>query len=62
MGYWHTHPEPLPKLSNIDLSAFRKNLIDGGVHIERMLVIVIGNSDQLETINISVLDIDVHYS
>lgn len=43
VGYWHTHPEPDPKLSGIDERALTRNLRSGGLEIERMIAVVVGN-------------------
>ena len=43
VGYWHTHPEPDPRLSGIDERALMRNLLGGGLEIERMIAVVVGN-------------------
>jgi proteasome lid subunit RPN8/RPN11 len=43
VGYWHTHPDPSPTLSGIDRRALARNLRGGGLEIERMIAVIIGN-------------------
>ena len=43
VGYWHTHPEALPMLSGMDEHALARNLRRGGLEIERMIAVVVGN-------------------
>ena len=58
VGYWHTHPEPEPSLSGVDRRAFAKNLIAGGLRIDRMLAVVVGNGDSTDTINVCLVTTD----
>lgn len=44
VGYWHTHPEKLPHLSNDDIQAFESNLRSPAIGISAMLAIVVGSS------------------
>ena len=43
VGYWHTHPDPSPTLSGIDRRSLVRNLHAGGLEIERMIAVVVGN-------------------
>ena len=56
VGYWHTHPEKHPSLSGIDRRAFAKNLRDGGLEIEKMIAVVIGNGTGSDAIHICVVE------
>lgn len=42
VGYWHTHPEPAPTLSRVDLRAFHEILKRGGLLVERFIAVVVG--------------------
>ncbi len=55
VGYWHTHPEKNPSLSGIDRRAFVKNLHNGGLEIEKMIAVVIGNGTGPDVIHICVV-------
>jgi len=56
VGYWHTHPEPDPSLSGVDRRAFARNLVAGGLCIDRMLAVVIGNGDSTQTISVCLVE------
>lgn len=56
VGYWHTHPEEYPSLSSTDRRAFAKNLRDGGLEIEKMIAVVIGNGNGPDSIHASIVD------
>jgi integrative and conjugative element protein (TIGR02256 family) len=43
VGYWHTHPEPTPTLSEVDRKAFLEIHRNGGLAIERFIAVVVGN-------------------
>lgn len=58
VGYWHTHPEPEPSLSAVDRRAFAKNLIAGGLRIDRMLAAVVGNGNSMDTISVCLVTTD----
>lgn len=44
VGYWHTHPEKAPQLSNDDIRAFEQNLRSPAIGLSAMLAIVVGSS------------------
>lgn len=56
VGYWHTHPERHPSLSGIDRRAFAKNLHDGGLEIEKMIAIVVGNGTAPDAICVCIVE------
>ena len=58
VGYWHTHPEPVPTLSGIDWSAFARNLRFGGLVIERMIAVVVGNARNVHSVRAYLIDKD----
>lgn len=58
VGYWHTHPELNPSLSYIDRQALAKNLTGGGLCIDRMLAVVIGNGTSTSTISVYLVTTD----
>ena len=43
VGYWHTHPEPRPILSNMDRRSLTRVLKLGGVDLTRIIAFVVGN-------------------
>jgi len=44
VGYWHTHPERLPRISSHDLIAFENCLASPAVGISAMLAVIVGSS------------------
>lgn len=42
VGYWHSHPQKIPKLSTIDSRVLSNNLVDGGWELKRILAVVVG--------------------
>ena len=55
VGYWHTHPERYPALSNDDIYAFSRNLRNRGLGLEQMLAVVVGSSHELNGISVSLV-------
>ncbi|WP_425471671.1 Mov34/MPN/PAD-1 family protein [Salinisphaera japonica] len=47
VGYWHTHPEANPSLSQLDVTSFTKNLSDGDHGLTSFLAIVVGSSKSI---------------
>jgi integrative and conjugative element protein (TIGR02256 family) len=58
VGYWHTHPEKYPSMSGADRRAFARNLRDGGLEIEKMIAVIVGNGFGPDSIQLSAVDID----
>lgn len=56
VGYWHTHPEPIPTLSPLDCKSFVKNIDLGDLEIQRMIAIVIGTSNSERAISAYMID------
>lgn len=46
VGYWHTHPQKNPVLSDKDQRSLTQNLRVGGIALSRMIAVVIGNSER----------------
>jgi len=45
LGEWHTHPEPLPTPSNIDLNDWRKRLVNDRVEADFLLFLIVGQRE-----------------
>lgn len=56
VGYWHTHPEPNPTLSSTDIFAFTDNLKAGGIRLERMVAVVIGDGNIADSVSAYLVD------
>ncbi len=55
VGYWHTHPERWPSLSGTDRYAFAENLAAGGIVLDRIIAVVVGNGSIIESTNVFVV-------
>ena len=44
IGYWHTHAEPHPAMSQRDVEVLHKNIREGGILLERILSVVVGTA------------------
>lgn len=42
IGYWHTHPERLPKPSARDIASFHRNLQGGGIALRKLVAVIVG--------------------
>ena len=43
VGYWHTHPQPIPSISLDDIRAFSNNLRCDRIGIKALLAVIVGN-------------------
>lgn len=42
VGYWHTHPERIPRPSFRDLTVLQRNLHEGGVSLQKLIAVIVG--------------------
>lgn len=42
VGYWHTHPEHTPKPSARDITVLQRNLLEGGVPLQKLIAVIVG--------------------
>ena len=48
IGYWHTHPEPHPIISDLDIAAFYSNLETRNSGIDALLAIIVSSTGAVE--------------
>lgn len=42
VGYWHTHPERIPSPSARDFTVLQRNLLGGGVPLQKLIAVIVG--------------------
>lgn len=42
VGYWHTHPERTPRPSARDVTVLQRNLLEGGVSLQKLIAVIVG--------------------
>ena len=42
IGYWHTHPERIPRPSARDFIVLQRNLQEGGIALRKLIAIIVG--------------------
>lgn len=42
VGYWHTHPERIPRPSTRDITVLQRNLLEGGVPLQKLIAVIVG--------------------
>ncbi len=42
VGYWHTHPERIPSPSARDITVLQRNLLGGGVPLQKLIAVIVG--------------------
>jgi integrative and conjugative element protein (TIGR02256 family) len=42
VGYWHTHPERMPRPSARDITALQRNLLGGGIPLQKLIAVIVG--------------------